>query len=281
MLGGFRARGNMNRIVYAVLLILLVKTVHAANGDAPGGKEVLIKSNDLNVFGVLYNESKAEENKKPALIFLHGWAPQNVRAGERGTYTAKKFSKSGYVTLAVTMRGWPDTGGYDLCGWKQPQDISMVVEWLKKQDIVDPNRIGIVGHSQGGQVALLASALNSSIKSVVAYYPVTDISLWAKETDLPKEAIDGYINGVCAYKASQKDRSPVYKAEEINADVLLMHGEGDKRVPIKHSEIMLTALLKYKKKAQLHRVDNGHHGAYGEAWEGTELMVLNYLNKNL
>lgn len=276
-----RARGNMNRIVYAVFLILLVKTVHAANGDAPGGKEVLIKSNDLNVFGVLYNESKAEENKKPALIFLHGWAPQNVRAGERGTYTAKKFSKSGYVTLAVTMRGWPDTGGYDLCGWKQPQDISMVVEWLKKQDIVDPKRIGIVGHSQGGQVALLASALNSSIKSVVAYYPVTDISLWAKETDLPKEAIDGYINGVCAYKASQKDRSPVYKAEEINADVLLMHGEGDKRVPIKHSEIMLTALLKYKKKAQLHRIDNGHHGAYGEAWEGTELMVLNYLNKNL
>ncbi|MCO4799710.1 MAG: alpha/beta fold hydrolase [Colwelliaceae bacterium] len=271
----------MNRVLYAVFLILLFQTVHAANGDAPGGKEVLIKSNDLNVFGVLYNENKAEKDKKPALIFLHGWAPQNVRAGERGTYTAKKFSSYGYITLAVTMRGWPDTGGYDLCGWKQPQDISLVVEWLKKQDNVDPNRIGIVGHSQGGQVALLASALNSSIKSVVAYYPVTDISLWAKETDLPKEAIDGYINGVCAYKATQKDRSAVFKAEEINANVLLMHGEDDRRVPIKHSEIMLTALLKYNKKAQLHRVNNGHHGAYGEDWEGTELMVLNYLNQNL
>jgi len=276
-----RVRGNMNRVLWAVLLLLLSNTVLAANGDAPGGKEVFIKSNDLNVFGVLYDETKEESNRKPALIFLHGWAPQNVRAGERGTYTAKKFSKSGYITLAVTMRGWPDTGGYDLCGWKQPQDISQVVEWLKKQAGVDPNRIGIVGHSQGGQVALLVSALNKSVKSVVAYYPVTDISLWAKETDLPKEAIDGYINGVCAYKATQKDRSPVFKAEEINANVLLMHGEDDRRVPIKHSEIMLAALLKYNKQAELHRVQKGHHGAYGKVWEGTELMVLNYLNQNL
>jgi dipeptidyl aminopeptidase/acylaminoacyl peptidase len=110
---------------------------------------------------------------------------------------------------------------------------------------------------------------------------VTDISLWGKETDLPKEAIDGYINGVCAYQATQEDRSPVFKAENIIANVLLMHGEADRRVPIKHSEIMLTALLKHNKKATLHRVSNGNHGAYGDAWEGTELMVLNYLNQNL
>ncbi|WP_019028064.1 alpha/beta hydrolase family protein [Colwellia piezophila] len=271
----------MNKLLSVILVTFLSGTIHASNGDAPGGKEVLIKSNDLNVFGVLYDESTNEVKKRPALIFLHGWAPQNVRAGERGTYTAKKFSKSGYVTLAVTMRGWPDTGGDDLCGWKQPQDISLVVDWLKKQANVDPNRIGIVGHSQGGQVALLTSALNKSIKSVVAYYPVTDISLWSKKTDLPKEAVDSYINGVCAYKASQEDRSPVFKAERINANVLLMHGEDDQRVPIEHSEIMLTALLKFNKKAQLHRIKKGHHGAYGQAWEGSELFILNYLNQHL
>jgi len=271
----------MNKIIYIVFLVLLSRTVYAANGDAPGGKEVLIESSDLSIFGVLYDESKDEVEKKPALIFLHGWAPQNVRAGERGTYTAKKFSKSGYIALAVTMRGWPDTGGYDLCGWKQPQDISLVVDWLKNQPNVDPNRIGIVGHSQGGQVALLTSALNESVKSVVAYYPVTDIELWAKKTDLPKEAIDGYINGVCAYEATQKDRSPVFSAEKIRANVLLLHGDDDKRVPIKHSEIMLTALQKHNRKAQLHRVKNGHHGAYGQAWEGTERLVLDYLSQNL
>jgi dipeptidyl aminopeptidase/acylaminoacyl peptidase len=271
----------MNKLLSVFLITFISGTLHASNGDAPGGKEVFIKSNDINVFGVMYNDSSNEINKKPALIFLHGWAPENVRAGERGTYTAKKFSKSGYVTLAVTMRGWPDTGGYNLCGWKQPDDISLVVDWLKNQTNVDPNRIGIVGHSQGGQVALLTSALNKSIKSVVAYYPVTDISLWSKNTDLPKEAIEGYINGVCSYKATQKDRSPAFKAEKINADVLLVHGENDTRVPIKHSEIMLSELLKYNKKAQLHRVKRGGHGAYGQAWEGSELIVLNYLNQHL
>lgn len=271
----------MKKVIFGVMAVLLSGAIHAANGDAPGGKAVSIESEDISIFGVMYDESKTEQAKKPALIFLHGWAPQHVRAGERGTYTAKKFSKSGFVTLAVTMRGWPDTGGYDLCGWKQPQDISKVVDWLKHQPNVDANRIGIVGHSQGGQVALLTSALNTSIKSVVAYYPVTDIALWATKTDLPKEAVDGYINGVCAYQATQVDRSPVFKAEKINANVLLVHGEEDKRVPIKHSEIMLSALLKNQKNAQLYRVKKGHHGAYGEAWEGSEEMVLQYIKQNL
>ena len=115
----------------------------------------------------------------------------------------------------------------------------------------------------------------------MAYYPVTDIALWAKDTDLPKEAIEGYINGVCAYQVTQEVRSPVYKASDINANVLLMHAEGDKRVPIKHSEIMLASLLDNKKTAQLHRVANGHHGAYGKAWEGTEQVVLDYLKQHL
>jgi len=271
----------MIKLLGAILVMCFSGAIQAVEGDAPGGKDVYIKSNDLNVFGVLYNDDSIKSKKKPAIIFLHGWAPQNVRAGERGTYTARKLSKSGYITLAVTMRGWPDTGGYDLCGWKQPQDISQVVDWIKKQEGVDPNRIGIVGYSQGGQVALLTAALNQSVKSVVSYYPVTDIALWAKKTNLPQGAIDGYINGVCAYEATQEDRSPVFKADQINANVLLLHGEADQRVPIKHSEIMLAALLKHKKKAQLKRMENARHGAYGPAWEGSELFVLNYLKQHL
>lgn len=267
--------------IFVFLSIVFSSTVLSANGDAPGGEKVSICSDDIDVYGVLYNENRDHSEKKPALIFLHGWAPQNVRAGERGTYAAKKFSKSGYVTLAVTMRGWPDTGGYDLCGWKQPVDISHVVDWLKKRVEVDPERIAIVGHSQGAQVGLLAAALNPSIKHVVAYYPVTDIALWSQDTDLPQDAIEGYINGVCAYQASQKDRSPLYKAKEISAGVLLLHAEHDTRVPIKHSELMLKALLDNGKKAKLHRVKNGHHGAYGKAWEGSESLVLKYLKKNL
>ena len=272
--------------IFVVITLFVSLYATAANGDAPGGTQVYIESGDVKVFGVLYDATQQDQNNgkpvaKPALIFLHGWAPHGVRAGERGTYTAKKFSKSGYITLAVTMRGWPDTGGYDACGWKQPDDISNVVNWLAKQPGVDASRIGIVGHSQGGQVALLTAARNASVKSVVSYYPVTDIALWATDTDLPKEAIDGYINGVCAYAVSQQERSPVFKAKDIGANVLLLHAEGDKRVPILHSERMLEALQKQGKTAQLHRIENGHHGAYGPAWEGNEDYVLAYLKQNL
>ncbi len=269
------------KFALAIFILTFSSLALCQNGDAPGGTKVSIKSQDIDIYGVLYDETPKTTTKKPALIFLHGWAPQNVRAGERDTYAAKKFSKAGYISLAVTMRGWPDTGGYNLCGWKQPQDISRVVDWLKKRDGVDPSRIGIVGHSQGGQVALLTAALNQSVKSVVAYYPVTDIALWAKQTDLPQDAIAGYINGVCAYEVSQEARSPLYRANDISANVLLLHGDNDKRVPIKHSQLMFDALVKAGKQASLHTVKNGHHGAYGKDWEGSQQRVMTHLKNHL
>ena len=41
------------------------------------------------------------------------------------------------------------------------------------------------------------------------------------------------------------------------------------------------ALLKQNKKSHFHRIKDGHHGAYGKAWAGTEDYALKYLAQNL
>jgi len=69
------------------------------------------------------------------------------------------------------VRTWPDTGGENDCGLQQPSDISKIVDWLAIQPGIDPNRIGIVGISQGGQVGLLAAAMNPKVRAVIAYAP--------------------------------------------------------------------------------------------------------------
>ena len=45
------------------------------------------------------------------------------------------------------------------------------IDWLRSQPSVDPNRIGVVGISRGGEVALLLAATYPQIKAVVAYVP--------------------------------------------------------------------------------------------------------------
>jgi dienelactone hydrolase len=45
------------------------------------------------------------------------------------------------------------------------------IDWLRTQPSVDPSRIGVVGVSRGGEVALLLAATYPQIKAVVAYVP--------------------------------------------------------------------------------------------------------------
>ena len=45
------------------------------------------------------------------------------------------------------------------------------IEWMRSQPSVEPNKIGIVGTSKGGEAALLVSATYQEIGAVVAYSP--------------------------------------------------------------------------------------------------------------
>jgi dipeptidyl aminopeptidase/acylaminoacyl peptidase len=58
------------------------------------------------------------------------------------------------------------------------------------------------------------------------------------------------------------DVSPLKRANEIQAPVLLVHGELDRRVPIAHAEKMKDALEKYGKKVEWLTFDDEAHGIY-------------------
>jgi hypothetical protein len=45
------------------------------------------------------------------------------------------------------------------------------IEWMRAQPSVDPNKIGLVGTSKGGEAALLVGATYGEIRAVVAYSP--------------------------------------------------------------------------------------------------------------
>ncbi len=254
----------------------------AQGEDAPGGVAVKINSLDIDMHGVLYKPEQLKSDElKPALIFVHGFYPYGARAGEAMTYWAKDIANEGYITLAITLRGWPETGGRDDCGLKQADDLANAITWLSNHKNVDPNRIGLIGSSQGGMIVLSAGALSDSVKAIAAYFPVTDVNLWAEETDMGEMGIKFYINGICSSGGTQRERSPLFAAPNIAASVLLLHGDADTRVPIRHSELMLQALLDAGKNASLHKVPGGMHGRRGEGWNNHESVLLKFFAKNL
>jgi len=248
--------------------------------DASGGEVVKIKSLDIEMHGVLYRPDSLS-GKLPAIIVIHGWAPYTTRGGEAHTYFAKEISQKGFITLGITLRGWKDTGGTDDCGLKQPTDIVKAVKWLSKQPGVDPQRIGILGQSLGGQVALSAAAKDNSIKAIVAYFPITDFKLWGETTNHHQSMLDDYIYGMCTEEGTPLDRSPLFMSEKINASVLFMHGDQDKNTIIDHSKIMYDKMLQKGQAVELFVAKNGGHGSFGPGWENHFDYMIGYFRKQL
>lgn len=221
----------------------------------PGRHAVMIAAGGVTIGGVLY--LPAVTGPRPAIIVLHGWQPAGTNGAAVVEARAARFADEGYAALALSLRGWPPSGGSDDCGLRQPDDVVAAAAWLRTLPGVAGDRIALVGFSQGGQVALLAAARDSRLRGVAAYFPVTDVARW--KTTTANADIPGYITATCE-PGGVAARSPVTRAADIGAAVLLVHGDADTRVPTEQSHLMLAALVAAGRRATLELIAGAQHG---------------------
>jgi dienelactone hydrolase len=76
---------------------------------------------------------------------------------------------AGYTLVLVDARGHGDSGGTAMdFGWYGDLDIAAGTSFLASRPEVDPDRIGVVGFSMGGEEAIGAAAADPRIRAVVA-----------------------------------------------------------------------------------------------------------------
>ncbi len=201
----------------------------ATVGD-PGRYEVSLHGSGVTLGGILFRPASTSK-LLPAIIVLHGWARPGVPGAPQVEGTARRLSEQGYVALALSMRGWPPSSGWDDCGMQQPDDVAKAADWLATLPGVNADSIGVLGFSLGGQVALLSGTRSVRIKAIVAYFPITDIQRWGDTTSNAGIRYF-YVPLVCG---TGRSNSPVHVAEQIRAPVLLIHGDRDTEVPTEQS----------------------------------------------
>lgn len=75
----------------------------------------------------------------------------------------------GYGVLMIDPRGQGRSGGHAMdAGWYGERDITAAVTFLQHQPGVDPDRIGVLGLSMGGEAAIGAAAADPAVRAVVA-----------------------------------------------------------------------------------------------------------------
>jgi dipeptidyl aminopeptidase/acylaminoacyl peptidase len=226
------------------------------------------------ILGGLLVEPPAPSPSHPAMILLHGALPPGMPGAPRMAGAARILAREGYVALALSMRGWPPSGGSNDCGLKQPDDVVAALDWLAFLPEVDPARIGLLGVSQGGQVVLLAAARTKRARAVVAIAPVVDIDRWRQTTAF--QDIRDHIRMLCE-PGGTAIRSPIHSAEKIEAPVLLLHGSQDTRVPTEQSVLMRDAMLKFNRPVSLYLVASAEHELTDEQWGRVWPTILQFL----
>jgi len=82
---------------------------------------------------------------------------------------AKLLARHGYGVLLFDRRGEGESDGDpNLFGWEGEQDVHAAVRFLQGRPDVDPDRIGGIGLSVGGEMMLAAAAESTALKAIVS-----------------------------------------------------------------------------------------------------------------
>ena len=186
----------------------------------------------------------------PAVVFLHG-GPESQ---ERPIYSAQKQAlvRAGFTVFAPNVRG---SGGQGRVfehldvGALRPavvEDVIATHHFLIGTGIAFADRIGVVGRSYGGYLALSTLAFEPELFAAgVDLSGMSDLLSFFRETD--PEIADAAIS---KYGHPRRDRrlmrriSPLRHAESIIAPLLVVHGQHDTNVPVGESRRLVSAIEK-------------------------------------
>ena len=192
-------------------------TVPAADLGAPYEKVAFTTDDGLRLEG-WYIRSR----NGAAVISFPGRASSQKRA--------KLLARHGYGVLLFDRRGEGESeGDPNLFGWEGERDVHAAVRFLQGRPDVDPERIGGIGLSVGGEMMIAAAAESTALKAIVSEgasgRSVRDI-VANPEHDLAgghrQQHRDGGNGGLL--EQSPADGSEEPRAEDLGRGVLRLRG---------------------------------------------------------
>jgi uncharacterized protein len=128
-------------------------------------RDVTFADGEVTLAGTLL--SPPAPGPHPAIVFLQGSGPEGRWAN---TYLARAFARGGIAALIYDKRGvGGSTGNWQTAGFEAlAVDAVAGLRFLRMQSGIDPARIGIYGHSQGGTIAPIVAVRDGHLAFVIA-----------------------------------------------------------------------------------------------------------------
>jgi uncharacterized protein len=145
------------------------RTLTARN---PTDSDVTIPANGFSIAGTLTKPPILGRLRHPTVVLVGGAGAIDRDSTVAGipilSQMAAALAQEGFLVLRYDKRAVGQSGGRSETVTQNDyaDDLIGIVKWLGKRDDVDPRRIAVVGHSEGGTIAMLAAEREKKIGSL-------------------------------------------------------------------------------------------------------------------
>ena len=244
-------------------------------------------SDGLKIYGLLtIPNGTGPAGGFPAIVFNHGSIPPaQYQTRERYVAYVDGFARNGYVVFKIDYRGHGDSEGISSSAWYTPDyiiDVLNASSSLAKHPRVNPEKIGLWGHSMGGHLTVGAMVVSPNIKAGVIWAGLTathdavfDLwrNRWRRNLTPPRltgEATQWAARNpqamlIAEYGTWQdnpqfwRNMAPASFLADLSCPIQLHHGLADERVDASFSEDLKQRIDNAGKTAELFTYPNTDH----------------------
>jgi dipeptidyl-peptidase-4 len=221
----------------------------------------------------------------PAVVWVYGGPhSQYVKAvWEMTVHRLRQYlAHSGATVVVVDNRGTAFRGSSfeapidGRLGQVEIADQAAAVRQLAQRGELDIERVGIMGGSYGGFMAILGMALEPALFRVgVAISPVAewsgyDTAYTERYLGTPRENPDAYLHS-----------SALTHVERVRGDLLLIHGTADENVHLRHSTRLVEAFRAAGREVELVTLPEQRHRTRGTAIRERDRLTARHLLRGL
>lgn len=238
-------------------------------------------SEGLKVYALLLVPSiKIPDGGFPVIILNHGYIiPDKYTPDGNYIAYADAFAKAGYIVFKPNYRGNGQSEGVPTSAYFSSDyvidDLNAIAS-IKIYPKANPSKIGVWGHSMGGNVTLKDAVISKDIKAVSMWSgvvaPIEDIIYnWQGRVSYKPEVLDLKLRNQNRDNLLQKYGTPSenpkfwnsidpdYYLKDINIPVQIEVGLADNQVPPDFSKGLFERLKSLNKNVEYHEYEGANH----------------------
>ncbi len=239
----------------------------------------------------------------PVIVFNHGYLPpETYETTQRYVAYVDAFAKNGFIVFKPDFRGHGNSEGQPQSAYYSPAyatDALNALSSLKRYPEANPNKIGMWGHSMGGNITLRSVVIDSrDIKAAV---------IWGGVVGSYDDLMNNWQNKVHYHPAPEdlalrnKDRQqlvntygtpqnnpqfwqsvdPTFYLADIATPIQLHTGGDDQEVPVVFSVSLEQKLQAAGKTVEYYNYPGGDHNISSPNFERAMQRSLSFFNKYL